>query len=69
MINGKYIKLNKPAEFDKRFHEHLNHCDTYIQAYKLTERDYASVFGENKYTSFKSFINSYYRRVHSKIDA
>lgn len=64
MINEKYIKLEKHKEFDRRVMEHKQVCGTFVQAYKLTERDYQSVPGrENpKYSSFESWYVSFNRR-------
>lgn len=64
MINQKYIKLEDYNEFDRRVMEHKNSCGTFIQAYKLTERDYQSVPGRKKpkYSSFESWYISFNRR-------
>lgn len=56
------IKLHKPKEFDKRFDENLKTSKTYKEAYQKTEKEYREIFGENKYSSFKSFRNSYNSR-------
>lgn len=56
------IQLYKPEHFDKRFEEYSKRCDTYIRAYRLTERDFKKVFGERKYSSYNSFRNAYNMR-------
>lgn len=56
------INLHKPIEFDRRFEEHLEGCETYLQAYHLTEQDYKAIFGERKYSSYNSFRNAYNTR-------
>lgn len=58
----KDIHLHKPKVFDQRFREHFKICDTYIQAYKETEKDYKAIWGENKYSSYNSFRNAYNAR-------
>lgn len=65
MINAKYIKLRKPEEFDKRFREYVGNGLTHIQAYKMTERDFASAFGEGerKYKNYESFRKARDRRI------
>lgn len=64
MINAKYIKLENHKEFDRRVMEHRKTCGTFVQAYKLTERDYRSVPGRDKpkYSSFESWYVSFNRR-------
>lgn len=56
------VKLHKPQEFDQRFEKHYKQSETYVEAYYKTEKDYRAVFGENKYSSYNSFRNSYNTR-------
>lgn len=63
----KFIKLHKPREFDKRFEENYTDSGNQREAYEKTELEYKSVFGETKYSSFESFINTYYNRVRELI--
>lgn len=57
------IKLRKPEYFFKRVDKYRQDKDmSYLQAYRLTERDFRKTFGERKYSSYHSFKKCYNRK-------
>lgn len=63
------VKLHDPAEFDQRFVDHTGDCQTYEEAYILTEEDYKKVFGKRKYSSYNSFRVSRSKRLKNRKEA
>lgn len=61
------VKLHDPAEFDDRFVKHTGECQTYEEAYILTEEDYKKVFGKRKYSSYNSFRVSRSKRLKKRV--
>lgn len=64
---NKNIQLHDTSTFDRRFERHYRGGLTQREAYENTESEFESAFGHCKYSSFESFINTYYRRVRKEI--
>ena len=43
--------------FEKRYIFNIKKTKTYIEAYKLTEKEYIETFGKRRYSSYDSFRN------------
>lgn len=57
------IQLHKPQEFFNRVDSYRKDLDiSYLQAYRMAERDYKNIFGERKYSSYHSFKKCYNRK-------
>lgn len=60
-------KLHKPDAFIREFHRQQKIHRTNPEAYQAVEAKYIKLFGEPKYTSFKSFETVFYRRINRKL--
>jgi len=61
------VRLALPVEFDKRFLKHLQNSQTQKEAYLKTEKEYRSVYNENKYSNFDSYRIARYVRLKRRL--
>jgi len=52
------LKLLKFEGFNRRFEEYLSQCGDMHKAYDMVEKDYNSIFRENRYSNYESFRKS-----------
>ena len=50
-----YQQLSTPRGFIDRYLKNLAHCNTQIEAYELTEKEFFELFNRRKYSSYDSF--------------
>lgn len=60
------LYLTTTTGFDDAFFKNLASCKTQVEAYTLTEQEYHSYFGRNRYSSFESYRISRNKRIRKK---
>lgn len=54
-IKAEIRRLNSTTGFLNLFFEKLTQTKTQAEAYREAEKEYQSIFGENRYSSYDSF--------------